>query len=334
MAAFAEPGRRGDPVRFGFLSTARINDKVLAAARATDRVDVIAVASRDRGRAEAYARERAIERAYGTYEALLADGDIDAIYVSLPNALHVEWAVRALEAGKHVLCEKPLARRPDDVERAFDTAEGADRFLMEAFMYRHHPQMHRLRELLDAGELGELRMIRAAFSFPLDRLGDPRLRPDLDGGSLMDVGCYCVSAARFLAGEPVRVTGEQVVAPSGVDVRFAGTLAFEGDVLAHFDAAFDLPNRTELEVVGSEAVAFLPDPWHGRAPRLELRPGGEVDAGAVEDADPYRLQFENLANAIHGRAEPLLGREDARGQARTIDALYRSAAEGVAVSLG
>ena len=333
MSAAGDAGSTSEPVRFGLLSTARINERVLGAAAVSDDVEVIAVASREASRAERYAREHELERAYGRYEALLADDDVEAVYVSLPNALHVEWSVRGLQAGKHVLCEKPLARRPDDVEIAFEAAEAADRFLMEAFMFRHHPQLATLGGLVDDGTLGEVRLVRAAFSFPLQRLGDPRMRPELDGGSLMDVGCYCVSASRFLAGEPVRVAGEQALASTGVDVRFAGTMAFANDVLAHFDCAFDLAGRAELEVVGSDGVVFLPDPWHGWRARLELRRGDARETIPVEKTDPYRLELENLADAIRGRAAPLLGREDARGQVRTIDALYRSAAEGVTVTL-
>jgi D-xylose 1-dehydrogenase (NADP+, D-xylono-1,5-lactone-forming) len=325
-------GMKGS-VRWGFLSTAKINDKLLPGARASEGVDVIAVASRDAGRAEAYARERGIERAYGTYEALLADPDVEAIYVSLPNSLHVEWSIRALEAGKHVLCEKPLGRRPEDVERAFDVAEKADRILMEAFMYRHNPQTRRLKELVDAGAIGRLRLIRAAFSFPLDEAENVRLDASLDGGGLMDVGCYCVSGARLLAGEPEHVHGEQVLGESGVDVLFTGTMRFSGDVLAQFDCGLVLQVRDELEAIGEEGSLFLDDPWHCKSPGLELRLESGVEEIAVGAADSYRLQLENMSDAVRGRAEPLLTRGDALGQARAIEALYRSAAEGTPATL-
>jgi len=320
-------------VRWGFLSTAKINDKLLPGAMESDRVDVIGVASRDAGRAEAYAREREIERAYGSYEALLADPDVEAIYISLPNSLHVEWSIRALEAGKHVLCEKPLSRRPEDVERAFDVAKKADRILMEAFMYRHNPQTRRLKELVDAGAIGRLRLIRAAFSFPLDDAENVRLDASLDGGGLMDVGSYCVSGARFLAGEPEHVHGEQVLGESGVDVLFTGTMRFSGDVLAQFDCGLVLPVRDELEAIGEEGSIFLDDPWHCKSPALELRTESGVEEIAVGAADSYRLQLENMSEAIRGRAEPLLARRDALGQVRAIEALYRSAAEGSPATL-
>lgn len=317
------------PLRVGFLSTASINRLVLAGARRSAEVEVVAVASRDGARAEAYAREHGIERAHGSYEALLADPDVDAVYVSLPNSMHVEWSVRALEAGKHVLCEKPLARRPDDVACAFDAAERSGRVLAEAFMYRHHPQTRRVAELVRGGAIGEPRAIRAAFSFPLADEGNVRMRPELDGGALMDVGCYCVSGARLLAGEPERVRGEQRVGPTGVDTTFGGVLRFPGGAVATFHSSMDLPFRQELEVLGSEGTLLVEAPW-----RLDLggdvllRRGDGVERVDVPEADSYRLELEDLAAAVRGEREPLLGREDALGQARAIEALYRSASDG------
>ena len=325
-------------VTWGLLSTARINDALLAGAALSDRVRVAAVASRDLARAEAYARERGIERAYGSYEALLADPEIEAVYIGLPNGLHVEWSIRALEAGKHVLCEKVLDKRVDRVEEAFDTAERADRFLMEGFMYRHHPQTKRLAELVADGAIGELRLVRAAFSFSLTELGDVRMRPELDGGSITDVGCYGISAIRLLAGEPESVTATQVLGSTGVDVRFAGTLALPGGVLGYFDCAFDLPYRSELEVVGSEGVVRVVDPFTIGSlgvggSGIEVRRGDEVEVVRAGDENHYQLELDNLSDAIRGIADPLLGREDAVAQARAIEALYRAAEDGVAVEL-
>src|SRR5881398_3300983 len=173
-----------EPVRWGILSTARINHAVLEPARETETADVIAVASRDQDRADAYAARHGIARAHGSYEALLEDPDVEAVYISLPNGLHCEWSIRALEAGKHVLCEKPMSRRAAEVEAVFDTAEAVDRFCMEAFMWRHNPQTRKLTELLADGAIGELRVVRAAFSFPLTDLSNVRMRPELEGGAL------------------------------------------------------------------------------------------------------------------------------------------------------
>jgi predicted dehydrogenase len=322
-----------EPVRWGVLSTARINDKLLAGARASEEVEVLAVASREQAAADAYAREHGIERAHGSYEALLADPDVEAIYISLPNSMHVEWSVRALEAGKHVLCEKPLSRSSDAVESAFDVAERCERLLMEAFMWRHNPQTVRLRELVDEGVIGRLRMVRASFGFQLDDASNVRMRSELEGGSLMDVGCYCVSALRLLCGEPLRVQGEQHQGGDGVDVAFAGVLAFAGDVLAHFDSGFAFSPPDELSVFGEHGSLALADPWHVQTPAIVLRRGEEVETIATAAANSYQLELENLSAAIRGAAAPLLGREDALGQARTIEALYASAAEHRTVTL-
>jgi predicted dehydrogenase len=323
-------------VAWGLLSTARINGAVLAGARASDRVDVIAVASRDAARAEAYAREHGIERAYAGYGALLGDPDVEAVYIPLPNSLHVEWTLRALEAGKHVLCEKPFSRRAEEVEEAFALAERAGLVLSEGFMWRHHPQAAKLEQLVGEGAVGRLRLVRAAFSFRLAAVhgaDDARFSPELDGGSLMDVGCYCVSAVRLVAGEPERVSAEQVVGSSGVDVAFAATLRFPGDVIAHFDCGFVMPFRDELEVVGDEASLFVDDPWHIRAPGIELRRELENQRIPVEPASSYQLELENVSDAIRGEAPLLLGRDDALGQARVIESLYRSADAGAPVEV-
>ena len=323
----------GAAVKWGILSTANINRKVLPGAHASEKVDLIAVASRDAQRAEEYAREWEIERAYGSYDALLEDDDIEAVYISLPNTLHCEWSIRAVDAGKHVLCEKPMSRHVGDVEAAFDAADRNRRLLMEAFMYRHNPQTKRLRQLVDEGAIGELRLVRSCFSYGLYDAENIRLRTDVEGGSLMDVGCYCVSGSRLLAGEPEQLYGHQFVGLSGTDWVFTGTMRFPGDVLALFDCGTALSERDELEAIGSDGSLFLDDPWHAGEPVIELRRDGEVERIEVEPADSYRVQIDNFSDAIRGAADPLLGREDAVGQVRVIEALYRSAATGAAVSL-
>src|SRR5437763_5346954 len=163
------------PVKWGIVSTADINRKVIPGAHASDKVELVAVASRDRARAEAYASEWKIPRAYGSYEELLADPEIEAVYISLPNTLHCEWSIKAMEAGKHVLCEKPLSRNPDEVAAAFDTAERTGMLMSEAFMWRHNPQTKKLKELVDAGAIGELRLIRSSFSYSLYDASNIRL---------------------------------------------------------------------------------------------------------------------------------------------------------------
>lgn len=200
-------------------------------------------------------------------------------------------------------------------------------------MYRHHPQTRRLVELVDEGAIGRLRLVRAAFSFNAGDAANIRLSAALDGGALMDVGCYCLSGARLIGGEPERVGAEQSIGGDGVDVAFAATMRFPGDVLAHFDAGLALASRDELEIVGEDGALFLDDPWHCREPVIELRRDGEVRRIQIEAADPYRLEAENMSAAVRGEAPPLLGRADAVGQARAIEALYEAAGSGRTVSL-
>ena len=200
-------------------------------------------------------------------------------------------------------------------------------------MYRHNQQTARLAELVREGAVGELRVVRTAFSYSLYDMDNIRLRTDVEGGSLMDVGCYCVSGTRLLAGEPVDVLGRAHAGPSGTDWVFTGSMGFPGDVFGLFDCATCLPNRDELEAIGTEGSLFLDDPWHCRTPVIELRREDGVDRIELEPVDSYRLELENLADAIRGDAPLLLGRKDAVGQARALEALHHSAETGAPVRL-
>jgi D-xylose 1-dehydrogenase (NADP+, D-xylono-1,5-lactone-forming) len=323
-------------IRWGILSTARIADRIVDGARGAENATITAVGSRDLARARAWADERAIEHAYGSYEELLASDEVDAVYIGLPNSMHVEWSLHALQAGKHVLSEKPLTRHPAEVERAFDAADRAGRVLMEAFMWRFHPQTEEVVRLVRDGSIGDLRLIRAAFGFNLPWLENVRWDTSLEGGALMDVGCYCVSAARLIAGtEPERVSGEQVLGgDGGVDARFTGLLRFPGDVLASIDCGMDVHRRNQLEIVGSDGTIFVPSPWQTPlGARIELTRDGEPEVLEPESVDPYTRELEEFGRAAAGGDAPRLGREDALGQARTIEALYRAAESGAAVTL-
>jgi D-xylose 1-dehydrogenase (NADP+, D-xylono-1,5-lactone-forming) len=321
-----------DPVRWGLLSTARINGALIGGVRGAENAELVAVASRSDEAASAYARTWEIPRAHGSYEALLADPQVEVVYVSLPNSLHVPWAVRALEAGKHVLCEKPLSARAADAEAAFDAAERAGRLLVEAFMWRHHPQTAAVARLVGEGRVGELRQVRAVFSFalPPDE-ANVRWDASLEGGALMDVGCYCASALRLLCGEPERVSCE-IADRGGVDAHASAVLRFGGDVLGLLECAFDAAPRSFLEVAGSAGRIYVEDPW--KAPRLTLMGAdGSAEALDAEIVDPYAREVEDLSRAVRTGSAPLLGREDAIGQARTLEALLRSAREGAVVTL-
>ena len=316
------------PIRWGVLSTALINEKVLQGAGRSDVVDVVAIGSRDVDKARRAAERWEIPRAHGSYEELLADPDVEAVYIPLPNGLHHTWTMRALAAGKHVLCEKPYSRHPAEVDEAFDLAQRARLVLSEAFMYRYNPQMVRAAELVAEGAVGRLRLVLAS-SWPTPTSGDVRLDPALEGGSLMDVGVYCVSAARLFAGEPREVTALAVTGPTGVDVGMAGVLRFDGDVLAHVDCGFHLPDRSSLEVVGTEGSLDVSDPWHCFRPGLMLRRHGrQAERLDLPVADSYRLELEEFGKAVRGEPNQLLGRADALGQARAVTALYAAAAGG------
>ena len=314
-------------VRWAVLSTALINTKLLGGAALSGEVDVVAIGSRDRARAERAAQRWGIPRAHGTYEEVLADPEVEAVYIPVPNGLHHTWTMRALEAGKHVLCEKPYSRHPQDVRDAFDLADRRGLVLSEAFMYRYNPQIVRLAQLVADGAVGELRQIVSSFSWPTDAPGDVRLDAALDGGSLMDVGVYCVHVSRLLAGEPRRVTALAVTGPTGVDVALNGSMAFDHGVLSLFDCGFHLPDRSHLEVVGTRGTLTVSDPWHCYRPGLTLAVADEEPRHlTVPVADSYRLELEEFGKAVHGEPNVLLGRADAEAQADTVRALYESAA--------
>ena len=316
-----------ETIHWGLLGTSRINAKLLAGARLSANAEVVAVGSRSMTTAQAYAQANGIGRVHGSYEALLADPEVDAVYIPLPNSMHHPWTLAALAAGKHVLCEKPYTRHPQEVDEAWDAAEAAGLVLMEAFMWRHTPQAERLVSLLP--RIGELVAVRSTFSHRLRDDADIRVNGPLEGGSLMDVGCYCVSGARLIAGqEPEVVYGQQVTTADGVDRRFAGLLRFPSGLVATFHSGFDAFSES-LEVIGREGTISLPDPWHSTLGLLSV--DGEEER--VEPINPYQCELDDMAAAIRGQKAPRLGRADAMGQARAIEALYRSAETGQPVSL-
>jgi predicted dehydrogenase len=311
-------------VRIGLLSTANISRVVLDARSDDAPFDVVAVGSRDPTRADAYAREHGIERAHRSYDELLADGGVDAVYIALPNTLHHEWTMRALAAGKHVLCEKPYTRRPAEVGEAWAEAERRGLVLTEGFMWRHGAQTRLALELLP--RIGEVQAIRTTFSFRMRRDADVRLDPAIGGGSVYDVGCYCVSGLRLLAGrEPGRAYAERELR-AGADWRFTGMLRF-GDVVGTFHAGFTADHQ-QLEAIGDEGTLTIPRPFTHPTGVVVVN-GEEV---RVEPGNPYRAELDDFCAAIRGEREPLLGRSEMLGQAVSLDAVIRSAESGSAVA--
>jgi xylose dehydrogenase (NAD/NADP) len=321
-------------VNLGLLSTARINDAILAAAEGVEGLQITAVAARDVARAKAYAAEHGIGGWYGGYDDLLADSSIDAVYISVPNALHIPWSMAAIEAGKHVLCEKPLSRDAAAVAEAFELATSKGVVLLEGLMWRHNPQTARLLGLIAEGTIGETRLVRASFSFPLQGNADFRLDPALDGGALSDVGSYCASGVRLFAGEPESVSA-LAVERNGVDVRLVAVLRHAGGALSQIDCGMDLPDRASLEVVGADGILRAEDAWDCARVGIDLvRPDGEAVFIAVENDDSFRLELENFAGVIAGRAEPLINAADTIAQARLLGCIAASAERGgAAVSL-
>ncbi len=324
-----------DTLRWGLLSTARINRALIPPLRVSPRNRVAAVASRDLAKAQAYAAQWDIPRALGSYEALLADPDIDVVYNPLPNHLHAEWTIRALQAGKHVLCEKPLALSLAEIDAILAAAQAAGRVVMEGFMYRHHPQTARVKTLLEEGAVGELHLIRGAFTFTLSDPANVRLRADWGGGALWDVGCYPVSYARFLAGaEPEAVFAWSIVGRGGVDEAVVGQLRFPGGVLAQFDCAFRSAFRAHLEVVGSQGTLQIPVPFKpGLRETLTLKRGDVTETLDVPGQELYLGQVEDMADAILLGKTPRLSLADSRHNTAALLALHRSAREGQPVPL-
>jgi predicted dehydrogenase len=332
----ARDTRQASLLRWGLLGTGRINRMLIPPLRTSPRNRLVAVGSRDEGRAAAYAREWGIDRAHGSYEALVADPGVDAVYVSLPNHLHAEWAIRALRAGKHVLCEKPLALTVAEVDSMAAAAREAGVVLAEAFMYRHHPQTLKVKQLVDAGAIGRVRLVRGSFSYPQSRPHDVRLDPAMGGGSLWDVGCYPVSLARFVLGaEPLEVFGSWALGPTGVDETFAGQLVFPDEVLVQIDCGFCAPLRTEVEIVGAEGIIQVPSAWKPKrsCPPRVLRRDGAPTSVEVVAGESYLLEVENLADAALDGRPCRVSLADSRANTAALVALLRSAREGGPVHL-
>jgi xylose dehydrogenase (NAD/NADP) len=323
-------------LRWGVLSTASIARVVSAANPGRFR----AVAGRDPARTAAFAAETGIERTFDGYAAMLDSDEIDAVYLALPPALHTEWTVAALKAGKHVLCEKPFAWSAADAASCFDAAEAAGRVCAEGFMWRTHPQTLLAQRLIAEGAIGRPATIRAALRVSVGP-GDIRRSPELGGGALGDLGCYPVSAIRLFGGEPARVSADAVF--EAVDTRLGGVLQSRDGVLGVFDCALDLPRADELDIVGTEGVLRIPEPWlcsvgevqltrKGTTEHLPADPRGEFGLTGQEQ-DAYRIEFDTFEQVVAGDRPQPFGRADAIAQAATLEATLRAARGGTPVTL-
>jgi predicted dehydrogenase len=315
---------------WGILGPGRIAPRIVRAVADCPRAELVAVASRDGARAAAFAEAHGIAGAFGSYEALLAASDVDIVYIALPNHLHAEWTVRALQAGKHVLCEKPLALTVDEVDAITAAADGAGRIAVEAFMYLHHLQILRAIDLARGGTLGRLELITGTFSFFLTQPQDPRIDPSMGGGSLWDVGCYPVSFARRVAGEePDGVGAFARFDERGVDRTFIGQLRFPSGLLAQFDSGFAAPDRQRIEIVGSDATLVLDCPFlsapDGPPPSLTVWRGGEAMRVDVPPMDQVLAEVEDLTAAILDGVTPRVDLAFSRGSIATLVRLDRAA---------
>jgi xylose dehydrogenase (NAD/NADP) len=314
-------------IRWGLLSTAAINEKLIPAIRQAGGHELVAVASRDQARAEAYATKWGIPKAFGSYEAMLSGAEVDAVYISLPNHLHVEWAVRAAEHGKHVLCEKPIALDPQGVDQVMAAAKKYNVVIMEAFMYRHHPRTLKLQEMLASGEYGAPENVYGHFNFMLDREIDIRWQPEAGGGALWDVGCYPVSYACMVMGEaPLEVFGVSKKTSQGVDIAFSGLLSFSGGRSAQIFSSFDLPYSIEAVILTDKGTLHNASPF-GPDPDRPLLWKADGKNTAIETSYPYLYsgEVENMGDAILGKAQPRLSLQESRDINRVLSALYESA---------
>jgi predicted dehydrogenase len=319
-----------DPVRWGIVSTAAILDEMLPAFAESRAADLRAIASRDLARADAFAAERGIPTAFGSYEALLEDDSVECVYIALPNSLHGEWARAAIEAGKHVLCEKPLTPTAEEASSLFELAEERGTVLMEAFMYRHHPKTRKLREICTGGRIGEPRVVRMKFHFKAaEPATDIRWDPELAGGALRDVGCYCVSMATYLADAPPdHLAAIARMSDSGIDEQFSAALGYDNDLLAVFDCGMDSPTDVGVEVLGTDGRAKVTMPWYPHLEPLSIelqQNGGEPTEVPTPGPNAYRLEIDNVCAAARGEAAPEISAAETVRNLTTIERLLEVA---------
>jgi xylose dehydrogenase (NAD/NADP) len=324
-----------EKLNWGFLSTAKISKALVEPLRRSKRNTLVAVASRELEHAETYARAHKIPRAYGSYQALLADPDIDVIYNPLPNSLHTEWTIKAVQAGKHVLCEKPLALSIEEVDAMQMEAEIQGRLVVEALMYRSHAQTEKVREVIQDGQLGRIRLVRGSFTYGGTDEGNYRLKAEMGGGCLWDVGIYPLSFARFVLGaEPEEVFGWQTAGPTGVDQSFVAQLRFPGEIHMQFDCSMAAPYHVFMEIAGEEAALVIPQPFNpGLKNSLYLSRGGKNTIIPVVGNATYVGEVEAMADAILDGKPPAVSLTDSRANVKVIAALFESARTGRPVSL-
>ncbi len=330
-----------EKIRWGILSTARINRSLIPPIRQSERSELVAVASRNLEKAQAYAQQWEIPVAYGSYEALLADPTIDAVYISLPNSLHCEWTVKAAAAGKHVLCEKPLVPTLAELDQIEAAAKANGVTVFEAFMYLHHPQTRALQTLVRDGKVGKVQLINSWFSFylPPEQSSNIRLNPELAGGSLWDVGVYPNSMVIALLGAaPVEVWAQQTIGETGVEVTLIGQMRFADGAAAQIASSFRMPFRWGTEIIGDAGILTVPSPWKpgadGTATHVIFTPrDGEPETLTFPAINPYLCEVQAMEACILDGAAPVVPLSMSRDFLRSVLALYQSAESGKLVKL-
>jgi len=327
LACIIESMANQAPLHWGLLGTARINRALIEPIQSSKNSKMIAVASRSQEKAAEFAKTWGIPRFHSSYESLLSDPEIDVIYISLPNSLHAEWSIKAMQMGKHVLCEKPLTTSTDDMDSVIGSAKSTGMVITEAFMYRHHPQTILVKQMVDTGEIGNLQLIRGSFCYTNTRSSDPRFDPNLGGGSLWDVGCYPIGYTRFItAKEPLDVYGQQITGPTGIDLLFAGQLHFVGGVIAQFECSFITPFKVYMEMTGDKGRIIISEPYKpGLRTKLILERDGQTQTIRIKGAKLYQGEVNDIENAILYGNLPRISLEDSRNNIATIEALYKSA---------
>jgi predicted dehydrogenase len=334
-----------EKIRWGILSTARINDALIEPIRQAERSELVAVASRDLEKARVYAQEKEIPKAHGSYEDLLADAEVDVIYISLPNTLHCEWTIKAAEAGKHVLCEKPIVPTLAELDQVEAAAQANNVTIFEAFMHLHHPQTLKVKAMIQAGKLGNVQLINSWFAYylPPDDRQNIRLNPDLAGGSLWDVGVYPNSLVIVMAqaGPPVEVWASQLKGETGVEVSLTGQMKFANGVMAQISSGFRSPFRQGTHIIGELANIQLSEPWKpctaGQDSQIDIFTGGDDPSETivipVSGHDPYLCEVQAMEACVLDGAEPVVPLSLSRDFLKSVLALYQSAETGRPVTL-
>jgi D-xylose 1-dehydrogenase (NADP+, D-xylono-1,5-lactone-forming) len=314
------------PLRWGLLGTAHINRAVIAPLRSSKKSQLVAVASRSQEKASAYAAQWSIPRFFPSYEAMLSDPEIDIVYISLPNSLHAEWSIKAMQMGKHVLCEKPLTASLPELDAVIKIARATGMVITEAFMYRHHPQTLLVKQMVEDGQIGSLQLVRGSFCYTNTRPNDVRFDPSLGGGCLWDVGCYPIGYSCFVTGTmPTEVYGYQVTSPSGVDVLYAGQLQFPGGVISQFECSFITEYKVEMVITGDKGRLTIPEPYKpDKSTRISLQLNRQEKIINIKGQELYQGEITDMENAVLDGTPPRISLAESREIVRIIEALYQS----------